>query len=81
MGERYMTLEEWLRDEKEEGRREGKRELIFEFLKEFGTIPKELEEKINGLEDEEGLKLLVKKAAKADSLESFEKEAGQLFLS
>ncbi len=84
MGERYMTLEELIRDEREEAIQEGlkkglqegslntSKELIFEFLKRFGTMPEELKNKINALNNEENLKLLVQKAARVDSLETFE---------
>ena len=88
MGERYMTLEEWLRDEREEGRREGERKgtlmtlktMIFEFLKPLGIVSEELRNSINELDDEESLKILAQKAAKADSLEAFEKDAGHFSL-
>ncbi len=76
MGERYMTLEELIRDEREESRqeglKEGRRKTIFEILERFGTIPEELRDRINVLDNEENLKLLVQEAVKVDSLESFE---------
>lgn len=83
-----MTLEEWLRDEREEGRREGERKgtlmtlktMIFEFLKPLGIVSEELRNSINELDDEESLKILAQKAAKADSLEAFEKDAGHFSL-
>ncbi len=86
MGERYMTLEELIHDEREEsrleglreGRKEGFRETICEFLERFGAIPEELKYKINTLDNEDSLKLLVQKAAGFDSLEAFSKEVDGL---
>lgn len=81
-----MTLEELIRDEKEESRREGlkegtlntSKELIWAFLKRFGAIPEELKDKINALDNEDSLKLLVQKAAGIDSLKAFSKEVDGL---
>ena len=79
MGERYMIFEEMLKEEKQEGKQEGrleaKKEDIFELLEELGEIPRELREKIGKLEDITKLKILLKKAARADSISAFEKEA------
>ncbi len=82
MGERYMTLEELICDEREESRQEGLQEgmlntrknTIFEFLERLGTIPEGLRDKINALNQEEDLKYLVQKAARVDSFETFEQE-------
>ncbi len=87
MGERYMTLEEMLRDEREEGRREGlkegtlnnSKEFILEFLKRFGAIPEELRDKINALSSEEYLKFLMQEVTKIDSLEVFAQEVDRFF--
>ena len=75
MGERYMIFEEMLKEEKQEGRLEAKKEDIFELLEELGEIPRDLWEKIGKLEDITKLKILHKKAARADSISAFEKEA------
>lgn len=79
MGERYMIFEEMLREEKQEGREEGRleatQEAVLELLEEFGEIPCELQEKIRNLENLETLKVLLKLAARADSLRAFEEKA------
>lgn len=84
MGERYMIFEEMLREEKQEGRIEGKieakREDILELLEEFGEIPEELRDRIEGIEEIERLKVLHKMAARADSICSFEKEAEDILV-
>lgn len=81
MGERYMIFEEMLREEKQEGRLEGRQEAVLEFLEELGDIPAELQEKIENLENIEKLKLLLKLAVRADSIADFEKEAELYFIS
>ena len=79
MGERYMTLEELLKDEKQEGRMEGRleatRENILELLEELGPVPDQLRDRLEELEELGDLRALLKLAAKADSLDVFEKEA------
>ena len=91
MGERYMIFEEMMRDERkagrEEGRKEGRKEgreegvllakraSIFELLEDVGRISEELEVRIHGLSDEEQLKMLLKLASKAESIEDFEEKA------
>lgn len=75
MGERYMIFEEMLREEKQEGRFEATQESVLEFLKELGEIPCELQEKIQNLESLEVLKILLKLAARVDSLRAFEEKA------
>lgn len=87
MGERYMIFEEMLREERQEGleagRKEGqlkaKREDVIEFLRELGTVPESLIAQVESVEDFESLTALLKLAAKADSIDSFEKDAAQLF--
>ena len=81
MGERYMIFEEMLREEKQEGRLEGRQEAVLEFLEELGDIPAELQEKIKNLENIEKLKMLLKLAVRADSIADFEKEAESYFIS
>ena len=75
MGERYMIFEEMLREEKQEGRLEATQESVLEFLEELGEIPCELQEKIQNLESLEVLKVLLKLAARVDSLRAFEEKA------
>lgn len=87
MGERYMIFEEMLREERQEGleagRKEGqlkaKREDVIEFLRELGTVPESLIAQVESVEDFESLTALLKLAAKADSIDSFEKDAAQFF--
>ena len=71
MGGRYMIFEEMLRDEK----LEAKQESILELLEDLGEISKELQEKIESLEDLGKLKALLKIAAKSASINSFEEKA------
>ncbi len=79
MGERYMTLEELLKDEKQEGRMEGRleatRENILELLEELGPVPDQLRDRLEELEELEALKALHKMSARADSIQAFKKEA------
>ena len=75
IGERYMIFEEMLREEKQEGRLEATQESVLEFLEELGEIPCELQEKIQNLESLEVLKVLLKLAARVDSLCAFEEKA------
>ena len=83
MGERYMIFEEMLKEEKQEGRQEGRleatREAVLELLKELGEIPEEIQEKIGKLEDITKLKILLKMAARADSISAFEEETEEYF--
>ena len=79
MGERYMIFEEMLREEKLEGRQEGRieatREGIFELLENLGEMPDRLRDKMENLEELGDLKFLFKLAAKTDSMQSFTKDA------
>ena len=74
-----MIFEEMLREEKQEGRHEGRleatRENILELLEELGEIPEDLQTKFEDLEDVTKLKVLHKIAAKAESLRAFEEKA------
>jgi len=74
-----MIFEEMLKEEKQEGRLEAKKEDIFELLEELGEIPKELRDKIEKLEDITKLKILLKRAARVDSISVFEKETEDYF--
>ena len=78
-----MIFEEMLREEKQEGRQEGmlaaKQEDVLELLEELGEIPCNLQEKIQNLENLETLKVLLKLAARADSLRAFEEKAEEYF--
>lgn len=74
MEERYMLFEELLRDERAEGKAEGKAETVIDFLEELGTIPADLHERILNETNLETLSKWVKLAAKADSIDQFLKE-------
>ena len=70
-----MTLEELLKDEKQEGRLEATRENILELLEELGPVPDQLRDQLEELEELEDLKALHKMSARADSIQAFKKEA------
>lgn len=78
MEERYMLLEEVLKDERAEGKTEGKAEgraeSVLELLEELGEVPEELADRIMEETDLSALKLFLKKAAHAVSLEDFMRE-------
>lgn len=72
---RYMTVEELIRirekKAKAEGKAEGKAESILDFLREYGKIPKMLEEQILSQKNEDILVSWLKLAAKVTSIEEF----------
>ena len=70
-----MIFEEMLWEEKQEGRLEATQESVLELLEELGEIPCELQKKIQKLESIEALMSLLKLAARADSLHTFEEKA------
>ena len=84
MGEHYMWLELALRDERiagraegrAEGKAEGKAEAILELLSDLGEVPESWRERILAVQDGAVLQKLLKAAARAESLESFEKLSG-----
>ncbi|MDO5346653.1 MAG: hypothetical protein Q4E91_13045 [Lachnospiraceae bacterium] len=71
MEERFMILEEMLRDERAEGRTEGKAESIMVFLKELGTVPEMLCDRIMKEKDPQVLTRWLKLSAKAASVDEF----------
>ena len=75
-----MWLELALRDERiagrAEGRAEGKAEAILELLNDLGEVPESWRERILAVQDGAVLQKLLKAAARAESLESFEKLSG-----
>ena len=81
MGERYMIFEEMLREEKQEGRLEARQEAVFDLLEDLGEIPVELRDRIENLEDIGKLKILIKIAAKTDSIADFANEAEPYLIS
>ena len=64
-------VQETRRISREEGKAEGARELILEFLGELGTVSDKLKSRIIAEQDLEVLKTWAKLAAKAESLEQF----------
>ncbi len=71
MEERFMILQEMLRDEHAEGKTEGKAESVVELLRVICDVPKELEQKIMQEKNPKKLTQWLKSAAKAESLEQF----------
>ena len=57
-------------------RAEGKAEAVLELLLELGTVPQELQDMIMGTADMEKLGVWLKLAAKAESIEQFQEQAG-----
>ncbi len=80
MGERYMLLEEMLKDERAEGlvegrtqgRIEGAQEMIFELLSLYGEVPADLRKRIRSVQDTAALGQLLKMAAQVKSISEFE---------
>ncbi len=77
MEERFMLLEEWLKEEraeaKAEGKAEGKAESVLELLEEFGEVPEDLKVRIMQERNLEVLKRMMKAAVRAKSVEEFQK--------
>ena len=78
IGERFMLLQELLRDEKREGRLEATRDSVLSLLEEMGEISEELRKEIEELDNLEILSALIKKAARSESVEMFETELKKL---
>lgn len=76
MEEKFMVLEEMLREERREGRVQGKAEEIISFLTDLGFVPEELSQRILKEKDLSLLSGYLKLAARAESLEQFRKETG-----
>ena len=85
MRERYMILQEMLREERTEGREEGREEglaigkrkmaeTILDLLEDFGAVPETLKEKIINEKDIQVLGEYLKKATRAHSIEQFQKD-------
>ncbi|MBD5545508.1 MAG: Rpn family recombination-promoting nuclease/putative transposase [Lachnospiraceae bacterium] len=83
---RYMTVEEWVNDRvsmsiekaqqeaRQEAQQEATQEAVFELLEEYGTIPEHVREAVLAQRDLKVLKRWHKLAARAGSIEQFEKE-------
>lgn len=76
MGKRYMLFEEIRKEEYEAGKIEGELSgrisSIITLLSDLAPVPENLKRKIESIESLEQLEMLVKKAARVDSLEEFE---------
>lgn len=57
------------------------REIVLELLEDFGQVPDELQAQIEKLDSLENLKIVLKLAAKAESLGAFEEAATPYFIS
>ena len=71
MEERFMLLELMLKDERREGKAEGKAEEVISFLEDLSVVPEELQEKILEEKNLVTLKRWLKLAARAESIEQF----------
>lgn len=71
MEERYMIFEEMLRDEKAEGKAEGKADAVIGLLREKGSVSALLQEQIYSQKDLDILQDWISLAAKADSVQEF----------
>ena len=69
-------VQETRRTSRAEGKAEGKAEAVLELLLELGTVPQELQDMIMGTADMEKLGVWLKLAAKAESIEQFQEQAG-----
>lgn len=74
---RYMTVEEWMNIRADKAKTEGKAEDILLLLSELGNIPSDLEARILSERDSETLKNWLKLAARAESVEQFQREISQ----
>ncbi|MCD8021310.1 MAG: hypothetical protein LUF92_17590 [Clostridiales bacterium] len=71
---RYMLFEEMMRDEREEGRKEGLEEFknsILSLLQDFGEVPEDIQLLIMNEDEGSNLKELNRMAARAESLDDF----------
>ncbi|WP_331487556.1 hypothetical protein [Fusibacillus kribbianus] len=74
MEEKFMLLEEMLRDERAEGKAEGKAESILELLEDYGPVPEYLRERILSEMNLDTLKRWHKLSARIQSVEAFAHE-------
>ena len=74
MEERFMLLELMLKDERKEGRAEGKAEDVISFLNDLGAMPEDLKKRIMSEQDLHVLERWLKLSAKAASIEQFKAE-------
>ena len=67
----FMTLEELLREEREEGRTEGMAKSIMVFLTPLGAVPRRIQESLYEEKNPEVLEKWLRAAGRADSIEAF----------
>ncbi len=73
MGERFMIFQEMLRDERMEGKAEGKIDSVLMILHNLGEVPQELQEVIMNEKSVDKLNEWLIYAARAESVEQFQK--------
>ncbi|GAA6409723.1 hypothetical protein K040078D81_38400 [Blautia hominis] len=78
MEEKFMLLEELLKDERAEGKAEGKAESILLLLQDIGSVSDGLRNKILKEQDMDILLKYLKLAARVDSIADFEKEMDKI---
>ena len=74
MEEKFMTLEELIKDERKAAKAEGKAEAILLFLKRMGEVPTELSAQILSEKKMEVLNHWLELVAQANSVEQFQEE-------
>lgn len=79
IGERYMIFEEMLREERSEGKAEGKADAILELLSDLGGISEELRRRIIGEKNQQMLNQMLRAAASADSMDMFTEKINYIF--
>ena len=82
MEERYMLLEEMLKEEREsgriEGKAEGKAEAVIDLLSDLGEVPEALRDKIINEKKPEVLQYYLRSASAAMSIEEFQELINQV---
>ena len=74
MEEKYMTLGELLKDERDEGKAEGKAEAVLELLEDYGSIPETVRERIMSETNQDILRKWIRMAARVSSVKQFAEE-------
>ena len=74
MEEKYMTLGELLKDERDEGKAEGKAEAVLELLEDYGSIPETVRERIMSETNQDILRKWLRMAARVSSVKQFTEE-------
>lgn len=77
MEEQYMLLEELIREEREEGKAQGKISSILELLSDLGEIPEDIRRAVTEERDPEVLKFYLKQASAANTMEAFRQAAAE----